>query len=113
MVVSVLSTHTTAYKLGITMTLGQRLRQRRSQIARERGLDKSYTQEEIATVAGVSQPTYCYAEDDERRMAPFRYQRIAEFYGMPMSDCFPEHRLTKREREQLQGAVAVFAEGPE
>lgn len=101
--------HTPSYKLH-PMTLGERMQQRRAQVARERGLDKSYTQEEIAEVAGVSQPTIDLAESNNRRLAPFRYQRIAEFYGMTLAECFPEHRLTKREREQLAGAVAVSAE---
>jgi hypothetical protein len=95
------------------MTVAQRLRQRRHQIAEARGLSEPYSQAAIAKVARCSQPNYCLCEADgprNRRLAPWRMQRIAEFYGMTLTDCFPEYKLTAREREQLDGALAVLSE---
>lgn len=83
------------------MTHIERLKQRRMQKGKEAGLENGYTQEEIASVCGVTQNHYSYCESDEnnRRLPVDRIQRLAAFYGGSVEEIFPEFRMTRREKE--------------
>ena len=80
------------------MTIADRLKQRRLQYGRDAGFEDGYLQEQIAAACGVGQPFYSLCENGYQRLPMFRMIMLANFYGKPIEEAFPEFRPTPRER---------------
>lgn len=83
------------------MTIGQRLKQRRTILGIRAGKDDGYSQKEVADAAGVTQAHYSFVEADVRRPTLWPLIALAEFYGMSLEEAFPEYRMTPREKRVL------------
>lgn len=85
------------------MTNAQRLKQRRLVYGKAAGLEKGYSQQQVATAVGISQGQYAAYEASgprARRVPLRRLLRICAFYDVSLGVGFPEYRLTPEEREE-------------
>lgn len=86
------------------MTIGQRLKQRRTVLGIRAGNDEGYSQREVADAMGVTQAHYSFLESDVRRPTLWPMIALAEFYGMSLDAAFPEYKPSARERRHLTTA---------
>lgn len=89
------------------MIIADRLKQRRLQYGREAGLEDGYTQEAVAAACEIGQSHYSRCESNNERLPFHRIAMLAEFYGKPIAEAFPEFRPTTKERQLIEAVRRV------
>lgn len=60
---------------------------------------RSRSQKEVAASLGVSQPSYHALENGDTRPTLAHLLRLADFYGLPPAEAFPDYELSRDELE--------------